>query len=730
MKKLQKGRLRNLTVLAVNMVCVVLMVCLFVGYNNAYHAKLREQNIGNVSNLNRSAGVIAASYFAFQDQKLRDVAQYVQQQGLSLEETLSYIDASNGGHSACLELIGRDATGYYVQKDPSGAFPIISYASGGYEKLKQIFESAAEETIGVIALTPEFTDGYSARKSFAFYTTLLVADNKGEKACYTLMHVSRSASFLNLIEVNGGEYRDMSTVLMDSRGDYIIGSSAFKSDNLFQYLYVFNDLSLDEMNRIGKTVLSRQSGTLYYQNSAGQDSLFVYQKNPEQNWYSVSSVPMSSFPSVDIDYRVTVLCIMILAVMLLLDIGWLRMLNRRLQISMTKEKEANAAKTEFLSRMSHDIRTPLNAVLGFTRLVKDEPDLSESVRDSIDKIENSGQYLLGLINDVLDMSKIESGKIRLAYETIDLRAFADRIADVFAAEAARKGIRLQTDFSIDSDLFVVSDSLRLRQIFSNLLSNAIKFSPPETTIHWHMACAAGTGGTALLLSTVSDEGCGISPQFQQHLFEPFEQENNPHSNRTQGTGLGLSIVQKLLGLMNGEIGVCSQMDKGTTFTVSISLPLGQRENMPQTGAALPTPFVLRGKRVLVCEDHPLNQQISTRLLEKQHMTVELAQNGRIGVEMFQRSASGYYDAILMDIRMPIMDGLEAARFIRSLERQDAQIVPIIAMTANAYDIDVANALSAGMNAHLSKPVEPALLYETLNRLLNPAQSGQAVKKGR
>lgn len=705
------GKKRGAALAAVNLLCVVTIVALFAGYSAAYRAKLYSQNISSIENLNRSSAIVADAIFTFRAQKIRDAARCIEASGMRLDEALDYLGLMNDDPSGSFELVGQDAAGYFAARGKDGAFLPVSYKDVSYSELQRLFRQAGPQNAGTVTYTPEFTDAHTAFKSFAFYTSVRVGGAQEGVYC-TLMFVSRSGDTMDALQ-QSGSYADLAVALIDPRGNYIIGSPDFKSENFFKYLYVFNGLSLDEMNELSAKVLSTASGTLTYRDGAGRDCVFVYNRHPDDAWYSVSCVPLASFDYPSYGNQLAVLVTVLLSVMLGLDILWLNRVNRQLKLSVTREKKANEAKTEFLSRMSHDIRTPLNAILGFTAITRESPLLAPPLQDNLRKIEHSGRYLLGVVNDVLDMAKIESGKVELRAENTDCAQLFGGILEIFTGEAQSKSIRLTTEFDFDEARFLVLDPLRTKQIFSNLLSNAVKFSDNGTEVHWSISAHRMPDGRVRLTSAVRDQGCGMSPEFTAKLFEPFSQERNLHTNDTAGTGLGLAIVHRLVDLMGGTVRVESALGKGTQFTVVLPLEAGVQPTQPdrqaEGGAA-----VLCGRRVLICEDNALNREIAAALLTSRGVLFDEAENGSAGVERFSASPVWYYDVILMDIRMPEMNGLQAARAIRALPRADAG-VPIIAMTANAYDEDIRASAAAGMNAHLAKPFEPEELFAVLGR---------------
>jgi signal transduction histidine kinase len=379
---------------------------------------------------------------------------------------------------------------------------------------------------------------------------------------------------------------------------------------------------------------------------------------------------------------------------------------------------ANDAKSEFLSRMSHDIRTPLNGIIGMTYIAQ-EQDNPQKTADCLSKIDISSKFLLGLVNDVLDMSKAESGKIELHPEPYPADRFFQYLDSVIAPLCRAKKITFLVDAIPVTSVLPLIDPLRINQVFFNLLSNAVKFTPEGGAVTYRLREHLAGKNRLILEGEVRDTGIGMSEEFQKVLFEPFSQEMRDDISITRGTGLGLAIVKRMLDLMGCTITVESKIGAGAVFRlrgefdcVPASAVPGAPAGQTQTAGTAE----LAGKHVLLCEDHPLNQEIARTLLENQGMVVDVANNGQLGVECFRRSAVHFYCAVLMDIRMPLMDGYEAARTIRALERADAKTVPILAMTADAFAEDVQKCLDAGMNGHIAKPLDPELLYRTLRQL--------------
>ena len=449
---------------------------------------------------------------------------------------------------------------------------------------------------------------------------------------------------------------------------------------------------------------------------------------------NLESIGVNEFSLTDFIYAnplqfmfIVMFVLSVLFTALLLAIG-ARMKATVIQGNLKRAEAANLAKSEFLSRMSHEIRTPMNGIVGMSTIAMQNIDNTDKIKDCLEKVIMSSKHLLALINDVLDMSKIESGKVELRHESFNFRAFLQDFENLYGEQAKSKGISYETVLASDLEVQIIGDSLRLNQVLSNLLSNALKFTPAKGMIKLRVSKTGEDQENVYLRFEVIDTGCGIAEENYDKIFESFEQENVDVTYKYGGTGLGLSIVKRFTGLMGGGIHVTSVQGSGSTFTVD--LPFGKikesgkptrfsdingRNDLAKDCYAVDYDF--KGKRILLVEDNELNREIAEELIGVTGASVESAEDGVQAVEMFKESAEGYYDLILMDVQMPHMDGYEATRCIRALGRSDAQKVPIFAMTANAFAEDVQKSREAGMNAHISKPINIRAVYKQMNRYL-------------
>ena len=406
-----------------------------------------------------------------------------------------------------------------------------------------------------------------------------------------------------------------------------------------------------------------------------------------------------------------------------------------LRKELTKVKAENNAKTEFLSEMSHEIRTPINGILGLLELAKMDITNEKTVKEYIDKTQNLSHFLLHLINDILDLTRIESGKIELLQESFDLIAMAQKIRSMFIKTIGEKNLHFELRMEGFDIRRVVGDEMRLSQVIINFLSNAVKFTEPGGSVILTFRQMEKIDNHLRLMIQVRDTGKGIEPEFLTHIFRPFEQENSMIAKKYGGSGLGMSIADNIVRLMGGQIVIDSEVGKGSDFTVFLSLPVAQEEirQVEESKLAISSDGVreypekefiwyLKGARVLLAEDNDINAKITMAILEKAGVKTDRVITGREAVETFHRSEEGTYDVILMDIQMPEMDGWEATQRIRKMKRKDAQLIPIYALSANSYVEDQRHSTEVGMNEHIAKPIDFNKLKEKMGMAIRDSKN--------
>lgn len=388
-----------------------------------------------------------------------------------------------------------------------------------------------------------------------------------------------------------------------------------------------------------------------------------------------------------------------------------RQANALLKDAADAANAASIAKSDFLSHMSHDIRTPINGIMGMTEIALKNIDDKDRVLDCLQKIDGSSGHLLSLVNDVLDMSRIESGKVQISHKPLNILELLRHCSSIISGQLQGRDIMFTEEFENIENPHILGDELHLRQVLINILGNAVKFTPDGGRIYFRVREFSAEGEAARFHIEIEDTGIGMKPEFLPHIFEPFAQEDGGNRSSYKGTGLGMSITKKFMDLMGGIVEVQSEPGKGTLFRLELPVEIDREWQGEQEPAGQQT--TLAGARVILAEDNDLNMEIAVFMLESLEIEVTAVTDGKAALDAFAAAAPGTFDGILMDVMMPVMDGLTATREIRALEREDAGAIPIIAMTANAYDEDRRKCMEAGMDAHMSKPIDGEVLRKML-----------------
>lgn len=393
----------------------------------------------------------------------------------------------------------------------------------------------------------------------------------------------------------------------------------------------------------------------------------------------------------------------------------------KLENALVSAKEASKAKSTFLFNMSHDIRTPMNAIIGYTSMAEKHLYDPQRVSEYLEKVKLSSNHLLKLINDVLDMARIENGKINIEEKSFHLKNCIDNIIEIERISAEKNQLKLELEYENLKTKYIIGDSFRLNQIFLNIIGNSIKYTTAGGKITVLVReNKSNSKKTASFSFIVKDTGIGMSEEFVSHIFEMFSRERNTTSSGVQGTGLGMAIVKNLIDLMNGTIDIKSKINEGTTVSLNLNfkIPNAKTIDSENETESASVRIELKNKKVLVVEDNSLNREIAKDMLEEEGLIVEEANDGTIAVEKIKNSKPGDFDFVLMDVQMPFMDGYTATQTIRQLKDNQLANIPIIAMTANAFEEDRKKAIESGMDAHLSKPIQPALLFNTISEIIS------------
>ncbi|MBO1678505.1 ATP-binding protein [Bittarella massiliensis (ex Durand et al. 2017)] len=500
--------------------------------------------------------------------------------------------------------------------------------------------------------------------------------------------------------------------IVDGNGAIVIGTQLRQKFgyNIFSSLKELG-MEGDALQNIQQAVQERQSGQ-FYSSFDGAQWLLQYELLGNGEQYVFVLVPVSVTAALPMEYMRQTLTMAVLAILTLAMLFFTVMFfvfrsNRRRDAEVYQANllvKSAEAKSDFLARMSHDIRTPLNGIIGMNYIASTHLEDREVVKGSLKKMDISANYLLGLINDVLDMQKIESGKLELNPSPFSARELLESKDALVRPGMEEKGLRFAVDGAEEFQWKYIGDQLRISQILMNLLSNANKFTPSGGTVSLLAKAEPMKNGKDRVTFTVEDSGVGMSQEYLQRLFQPFEQEHRETAAQYGGSGLGLSIVYNLVQLMQGEIRVQSKQGKGSRFEVALTLERGDPDVKEAEPAAPVEQVSLSGKRILLAEDNELNREIAEEILRMRGLEVVSAEDGKKALELLEGSEPGYFNAVITDIRMPVMDGYALAGAVRESAHPDGKFIPILAMSANAFDEDVRKSMSAGMDAHLKKPI--------------------------
>ena len=703
-----------------NVVLMLAAILFAVVYSSRMRHKQAQMELETFCTTVESMKQVSANYLGAERKYAEDWAAYIESQDMTEDEALAYIRASNTqtdrsanivdmetyeGRSSLLRTDGTDSVSAYR-----------SFKEEGWGLFLDIMQRMYDGQ-------PTVLGRYRIRETqymvISVGTRVRLRETDGSHRDYLLLRVIPVDS-MKKIWIFPLEYSEAEIGLITIHCDYVLPSASMRSENFLEFIRAYN--YADDYNG-ADTLLTRladtRSGLMEYKNAKGEDCYWYYSRlNNSQELDIIGCIPKSCLGSQGTDWSIVVVTLLVLSLLGLIDGLHLLRINRRLRETARLAEQASEAKTQFLSSMSHDIRTPLNAVLGMTELAKSRVDEPDYVRTCLDKITVSGKHLLTLINDVLEISKIESGKTVLSPEPFLLEDLVDSMAEIVRAQA---GMR-QVDFTLEvhsiAQPCLVGDRLRLSQIYLNLLTNAVKYTQPGGKVRLEVSERAAVDGNVELVCVVADNGMGMSEEFQCTMYDSFARATDSRIDKTQGTGLGLAIAKRLLDLMHGSIRCESELGKGTVFTVAVPLQAAGPEAVQQK----PLPgradgyAALQDLRLLVAEDNDLNWEIIAAMLDGYGIRCSRALDGRQCVDMLENAAPGTWDMVLMDVQMPNLNGREATRLLRASDRADLRSIPVAAMTADAFAEDVQACLDAGMDAHLSKPVDIQKVLAAISRL--------------
>ncbi len=722
---------KNLILLICNLVLVLAMVLMASIYSRTVLTQKNTMKRDAFCTTVESMKQVSENYFSTEKGYVDDWAAYITNQHMTAEQALAFISATNTHEDRTAHLVDLTDMSAHSTVLRNGTSWVHCYEDmvtlntqdtlNFIEKMKMIFYAKQDEVL----ILGKYRVGEMQQTVVSVGAKVTIREADGTDKDYLLLRLI-PVDYLQRSWVFPTEFPAAEIGLINRDGAYIVQAPSLRSKSFPEFIrgYNFQD-NYNKVDELSDLLLSTQSGLLTYNNSSGESCYFYYSSlGQDSNVLILGYIPVSEIQSNVTDWSIVFIICGTLLLLGILDGCHVLSINRKLRQAVAMANKANMAKTQFLSSMSHDIRTPMNAVIGMTEIAKLHLDDPAYVKECLNKVSASGNHLLTLINDILDISKIESGKITLNPCAFMLREMIEEMCEMIRQGANDKNIAFTLQIHDIVFNTVIGDPLRIRQILINLLTNAIKYTKPGGHIVFDVgqkqAENNGQGERQVELQfVVSDDGIGISQEFQKNMYSSFARATDSRINTIQGSGLGLAIAKQMVEMMHGTISCVSAIEEGTTFTVHITVPaaemIPQVENTPQqTGDSQPQKF--SGMRVLVAEDNDLNWQIIEALLHEYNVSADRVENGQLCLERLHNPNAPHYALVLMDVQMPVMNGREATRQIRCSVNPYVRNIPVAAMTADAFAEDIYACLQSGMDDHLAKPLNINQLLEILKKV--------------
>lgn len=692
--------------------------------NNVRASQVETQELDFISTV-ESMKSVSQNYLDSERGYVENWAAYINEQQMTLPEALEFLRNINTNPARFIHIVDMDTFDAWTASYPAGKERIDTYHQykGELTDWEQTVADSMMEAYNGTASQFQVVGRYQLEETLtpavSVGTRINLKDGDGTKGYLLLRAIP--AEVLKRTWVFPAEYQSAEVGIMTKRGDYVIQSSSMKSISFPEYIrgYNFQD-DFNQGELLQKELESTDSGRLYYRNFRGEDCLWFYSSFGEHsNLDILGMIQLEELQPDNSTWMIVFFICGTIVVLAAVDGLYLRHVNLRLRRTAQLAQQASEAKTQFLSAMSHDIRTPMNAVLGMMSIARHHVQEPEYVAQCLDKSMSAGKRLLTLINDILDISKIESGQFVLTPSEVSVRELFSELTDMFAPQMRDKDLHFTSSATDLLHPVVLADGIRLNQIYMNLLSNAVKYTQPGGSVDLKLyeEPVPDDDTVTSLVFCVSDNGIGMTEEFQGQMYQSFSREISTQVNQTQGSGLGLAIVHQMVELMGGTITCESKVEKGTIFTVRLKLPVAEQQACTD-GENSGNPDDVSGLHLLVAEDNELNWEVVVALLEEYGVSCERAENGRVCVERLTAAEPGTYDAVLMDVQMPEMNGLEATRKIRALADEQLRGIPVIAMTADAFAEDVQSCLASGMNGHIAKPIDVGALLNYLRKVKN------------
>lgn len=696
-----------------NIILVLTGIISSLQYSNYMRRNDTEKEIDLFCGTVEAMKLISENYLKMELGYANDWAKYISSQGMTVEEALSYIRTENNQKDRYAHIVDMDTFEAHSTYAKDGDDTVTCYQKF-YERdsdtdhifienMKQMFSEVGEE----INVLGKYRADETQINVISVGTNVRLRDENGSEKEYLLLRVIPIES-IRKIWIFPVEYQDAEIGIITKSGDYVIDSTGMRSRSFLDFIrgYNFED-DYNKVDELAEKLKTTDKGMLKYKDSKGELCYWYYDSFGYGTGLDIiGMIPVAKIETGSQDWTIVLTTCGLLLLLMLLDGLYILQMNRELRDTLKLAERANEAKSRFLSTMSHDIRTPMNAILGMTEIAKKRMDDPEKLSRCLDKLSLTSEHLLTLINDVLDISKVEYGSMALHAAPFSVEKTIGNITNMIKPQAESKQLEFETEIKDIKREYLVADEIRINQIYINLLTNAVKYTPEGGKIILRLwEEEASEPDRIQLFFEVEDNGVGMSESFQKNMYEMFTRENDGRINQIEGTGLGLAIVHQIVGIMGGTIVCDSTEGEGTRFTVCLQLPVADANEQKLLAGEENDRMDLTSMHVLVAEDNDLNWEILKELLAEYGVECTRAENGQICVDLLEASADGTFDMVFMDVQMPVLNGKDATRKIRASTREYVKNMMVVAMTADAFAEDMRECLDAGMNDHIAKPVD-------------------------
>lgn len=697
----------------VNVLIMILIVVFVMIYTNSEHEKLYKNQIELFESTAIRMNNMTENYLKSEQDICDNWANYINSEELTINEAIDFTTVSKKSAYASAHIIFKDSL------KGLSTTPSIKDNNDYNVSYKEIslFNNTnwISDEANAINVSRAFTNQLDAIQSMAFCRKIKLKEDSGLKDAY-LLRVIPVSTITDKWQLTKEGASNIELSLVDKSGNYIIRDSAYKNSNFFEFFKSYNSINSKNLEELKDDVINN-TGFIEMNNSFGKKCIIAHTPVKNVGGWVLLSYTEADYLKVNNDNFVLVGIVSFgLLILFVIDLIYLRHFYMKLKYLSKEADKANKAKTDFLSTMSHDIRTPMNAIVGLTALTEKNINDKEKVKEYNKKIALASNHLLTLINDILDISKVESGKISLNPMSFSIIELIDNLINMTDSQIKNKNIDFKFDKQHIKYEYLYADKLRLNQIFINILSNAIKYTDAFGKINASITEEEIKDSEYVkLIYVVKDTGIGMSKEFMERMYDPFIRETDSRINTIEGTGLGLSITKKMVDLMDGSIECESELGKGTKFIVTLNIKKDLSKENIIINNQINDYVDIANMNVLIAEDNDINYEILSELLKSYNVNTFRASNGKICLDMIKESKENQYDLIFMDIQMPIMNGLDVTKEIRLLNNW-AKNIPIYAISADAFSENINECLEVGMNGHIAKPIDINIVLEKLREV--------------